>query len=566
MKRILGLSFVLLLGASYANAQINCTGGCTTTKYGLGHPADFDYRRPAANDRFYGPNDFAGSYFFVRSNPANAAGLDCGIDRDYTPVLGQMLLREQNGCVPTSQGPSCSAGTNLGAMCHLVAGQTTAANTLECGTGGTCTIGAGTGCPVEIPQTTPTTPASGRSDFTAPIWSKNPAVGFELLSSGATSLGGTSSALPADACLPENIRTALTTGTRYVLPANRGGNPGGPAPIRTYIRWNESTTTGLYRHGDDGTVCCNSVSNTFCSLIGNFPEYPVLDKVTCGDPRAVHLFVQTPDWIFTGGANTNFRTDSEFTVPGQQVGVCRNNRGFGCTTLAPPFPQGTNCATLDADPGTPGLQPDTCDFRDPGMRSTRPANLTSGYPNTAACANSAYILKGSAGANCFLMERYLEDGDPGPDCNIANFGARPRADMNCDGVADLPDKCPLLNEFDPTADSDADCGNPALCRGDECECGDQTLNGIVNVTDLVAINSAIFGTIPKEELCDTNLDDLCNVSDIVGANREIFVPNSSVCGHITTINCGDGFLDPSEQCDDGNRFSGDGCNAICRDE
>jgi cysteine-rich repeat protein len=134
-------------------------------------------------------------------------------------------------------------------------------------------------------------------------------------------------------------------------------------------------------------------------------------------------------------------------------------------------------------------------------------------------------------------------------------------------VADSTDLCPLLNEFDHLADSDNDCAiSPARCRGDECECGDQDLNGLVNVSDIVDINRGIFGAVPQQELCDTNLDDRCNVSDIIGVNQEIFVPGSAVCSHVTTINCSDGFLDPSEECDDGNRFSGDGCNAICRCE
>jgi cysteine-rich repeat protein len=549
----LGLVWLLFTGS--ASAQL------TTTKYGLADPSDFAFRRHPTDDRAFLAGDFSGSYFFVRSNPANEGGLDCGIDRDYTPVLGQVLLREDNRCVPTSTGPTCTAGTRIGSMCHLPLGQNTAANTLECGTAGVCTLVPG-GCPVEIPKTLPSTPADQRSDWVAPIWSKNAAVGFELLSLGAFSFGGSSSPDPQDDCLPENIRLDLVMGQRYLLPASRGGDG-----TRTYIRWNESTTSGLYRHGDDTKVCCNSESGTLCSLIGNFTEYPLLRGMTCSDPRTAHVFVQTPDWIFEGRAGTDFHTDPEFTVPGQQVGVCRNNRDKGCSTLAAPFPQGTDCAALDADPGVPGLQPDSCDFRDPGLRSTRPANLPSGYPNTAACANSAYVLRGTAGANCFLMERYAVDGDPGPGCEVPNFGARPRPDLDCDGLADAPDRCPLLNEFDPFADADADCAlSQAACRGDECECGDQNLDGRVDVADAVAINAALFGSLPVQTLCDTNLDHVCDVSDLVGANREIFEPGSAVCAQVTTLRCGDGSRDPDEQCDDGNRVSGDGCSAVCRDE
>ncbi|HET9993200.1 MAG TPA: DUF4215 domain-containing protein, partial [Kofleriaceae bacterium] len=45
-----------------------------------------------------------------------------------------------------------------------------------------------------------------------------------------------------------------------------------------------------------------------------------------------------------------------------------------------------------------------------------------------------------------------------------------------------------------------------------------------------------------------NLDDVC----IVGMAK---VPR-----------CGDGFVDPGEECDDGNTFSGDGCTDKCIDE
>jgi cysteine-rich repeat protein len=574
MRAIFATGLALLLWAGSASAQITCPSGCTTTTYGLGHPNDNDFRR-SPNDAFaYDESDFSGSYFYLRSNPANPAGIDCGINRDFTPAQGRVLLKEQNGCVPTSTGPTCTAGTRIGAVCHLPLGANSAANTVECGTGGTCTIAAGTSCPVEIPLTNNDTPFAQRSEINAPIWAKNPSgVGglLDLLSTTAFALSGSSSSDPEDDCVPSFIRTVPSQGRRYLLPTSRGGNG-----TRTFIRWNEDTTgaSALYRHNDDGVVCCNSTV-TLCTALGPFQRYPVLNYNSCTVSSAnnpgVALFLQTPDWIFNGGPGTFFQTDSEFVVPGQQGGVCRVNRDRGCTNQPQPptgtHPLGINCATLDADPNTAGLQPDTCDFREPGVRTTRPGTLPNNYPITERCPNSHYVLRGTPNANCHITERYAEDGDPGPDCDVVNFGVRTRPDFNCDGIADAADRCVLLNEFDHTLDTDGDCaGGPAACRGDECECGDQNLDGRVNVQDLVAINAAIFTPTLAQELCDTNLDDRCNVSDIVGANREIFLPGSSVCSHVTTINCGNGFLDPSEECDDGNRFAGDGCSPTCRDE
>jgi cysteine-rich repeat protein len=567
---MLGLGLALLLGASSAGAGV--------TKYGLGHVDDLDFRKHPSNDRppsADAPDDFGGSYFFLRSS-RTPGSLECGIDREYTPILGQVFIEDEDGCTPTSTGPTCIGGTSPGAMCHLPLGVNSAPNTVECGAGGTCEIAAGTSCAVAIPLTDQATPVAERTRFVAPIWAKLPPTGglLDLLSNSPAHLSASASADPADDCRPEYIRSVPNQGRRYLLPASRGGDG-----VKTFIRWNQDNATGLQRLLVEGTLCCNSTA-TVCDLpnVGPFFEYPILNTTTCEDFNpsnpGVVLFKQTPDWIFAGGAGTAFGMDSEFVVPGQQVGVCRANRDRPCDTLTPHLPQAVDCATLDADPVQDGIQPDSCDFREPGMRSSRPFNEPDGDPNVAACGNSMYVFRGTPDQYCHIIEEYAENGDPGPDCDVLNFGARTRADLDCDGIVDDPDdKCPLLNEFDHRLDRDGDCGDPADpdyplpgCRGDECECGDQNLDGHVDVTDLPAINIAIFNPPLAQEICDTNLDDLCNVSDILGASTEIFRPGSSVCSHVTTVNCGNGFLDGSEECDDGDRFSGDGCSAICRVE
>jgi cysteine-rich repeat protein len=595
MKRVLGLSLVWLLWAGSASAQL------TTTKYGLSHPDDFAFRKTfpltftEPNRAFAG--QLKGSYQYATGRfDSIAVAPDCGagsttltqVDRDYTPILGQVRLSEDHSCVPVSTGPGCTAGdpARIGAMCHLPLGTNTATDDggadqldlqvrYECGAGGTCAIAPGVSCTVQIPKTTPTTPVPDRSDAVAYVILKNQ-FGLQFETSSAFSLGGTSSSTAVPACLARNVQPETTTGQRYLLPASRGGNG-----TKTFIRWNEDPsadlatdkTTSLYRHGDAGRACCNSATNTICAANFGFPEYDLtglLGTITCQSAAdGVNLLVQTPDWMFDGGPGTNFRTDPEFIMPGQKTGVCRVNRHRSCTTLSP-VPAGygpqTDCTTLDADPNTSGLQPDSCDFREEGFRSTRPRNLANGYPSTAECALSLLVLRGTAGGNCVLMETYAQDGDPGLSCDVVNIGARTRWDGNCDGAPDSPDLCPLLNEYDPFKDTDGDCADPDLCRGDECECGDQNLDGRVDVTDIPAINSAIFGSVYAQPVCDTNLDYLCTVQDIVGANIENFRPGSSVCPHITTANCGNGELDSGEECDDGNRLSGDGCSAICRDE
>jgi len=88
-------------------------------------------------------------------------------------------------------------------------------------------------------------------------------------------------------------------------------------------------------------------------------------------------------------------------------------------------------------------------------------------------------------------------------------------DHDGDGVPDSSDNCPVWPNPDQ---SDGDQNS----IGDGCECGDQDLNGRVDVADLVAINLAVFNPSLATPLCDTNEDGSCDVADIVGANARIF--------------------------------------------
>jgi uncharacterized repeat protein (TIGR01451 family) len=96
----------------------------------------------------------------------------------------------------------------------------------------------------------------------------------------------------------------------------------------------------------------------------------------------------------------------------------------------------------------------------------------------------------------------------------------PFVDGDADTVADIYDDCPVF--ANPTqVDTDLDG------RGDGCECTDQNGDGRNTVSDLVAINVAIFNPGLATPLCDGDNSGTCDVSDILAANVEVFSPTST---------------------------------------
>src|SRR5262245_32058913 len=644
MRRIKGLlaGLIVLVAADSAYSQVDCTAGCTNTKYGFGNKPNYrkDEVPPDAfryTNAFFG-SDFGGQSFFSSRSDLQASQGSCGPQRQHSSLPGQVILREQTNCTPTSFGPSCTAGTKIGADCHLPAlnevctgaGAPSAcctgagtgtcigfansgANTLECGTAGVCTLGNGTSCRVEIPLSDGgNSPPATTSELLVFNLTFNATASngdtFSLSAQSGNALGGTSDdANPL--CLDSNVRRKPSMATRYLLPASRGGNG-----TMTYIRWDSAKgisaadrtdfSTALRLHNDDSALCCTPATPSLgtCSVgvPPSTPTSPLITLRTCGlAGRMITDDNIQADWIFAGGRGTAFHTDNDFVLPGQLTGICTINSSTSCyapganaacAALRNPFFCCTGAGTGTCSDPCSSLTPgDTCSFRTPGIRSqptcARDAN---GDTRKDCCGTAIYTIRGTPNVGCALLFRYPYSGDPGPDCGVGNFGVDHRDDDNCDGVPDHPDLCPFYSEWDQDLDSDGDCANGAGgdCRGDECECGDQTGsgvlsgtlelgNGTINVSDIVGISNAIFGSAVRKRLCDANSDTLCNVSDIVGANKEIFTPDSSVCRQITPRQCaagvpapccGNGISEGGEVCDDGNFNSGDGCNLACRVE
>jgi cysteine-rich repeat protein len=670
-------------GSAFAQVDCNVPGGCSDLKYGLG-VGDF-YRKdefPPDQFRFiqedFGDHLTGISYFVGRTDPDDPTAIGtCGPERNFSPLPGQVILREQaTNCTPTGTGPTCTGGTSPGAPCHLMANPAQVA--VECPGGGTCTDNGG-GCRVEIPLEGAdggTTPFQNTSElkiftytFQGNVPGSNPPRFYNLQAQTGNTFGGTSATTTSggQTCPLVNRRLRPSMGTRYLLSDARRTALNLPAgPTYTYVRWDgaylpgtgglnllvnpqgcvgaacrrANEATNFRFHTDDTRLCCDPNQPGDCAFVlgQNSPEYPLLTSRQCnttGRPFTNDDNIAA-DWIFLGGRNSRFFTDINHVNPGNLPGLCKVNRfqdcyaaganaacsanktPFQCCTGAGVGTCGNICPSLDADPLTAGVQPDSCDFTEPGHRIQVACGYDSqGDARRDCCANAIYVLRGQPSGGCGLLPRMQYDGDPGTDCSVANYGIDHRWDNNCDGTADFQDFCPFLTEWDQDADSNGDCsdGLGGDCRGDECECGDLvggpakppgtpfiTGNGSVNVADLVAINIAIFnpndGT-KRGLLADTNNDLLVNVSDIIGANLEIFRPDSSVCrqisprtcgsfcqggnrpGQACTVSadcgtgtcvsigspcCGDGTVTSGEPCDDGDLQPSDGCNASCRIE
>ena len=141
--------------------------------------------------------------------------------------------------------------------------------------------------------------------------------------------------------------------------------------------------------------------------------------------------------------------------------------------------------------------------------------------------------------------------------NVANAVCR----LNCqprrcgDGVIDNGETCDDNNPIGGDGCS-ADCRSNEVCR-----------NGVVDTGEQCDDNNAIDGdscrnncVIPR---CGDGVPDLQNGESCDNGAANSNAPNATCRSNCQPNRCGDGVRDTGEVCDDGNRTSGDGCNASC---
>ncbi|MBX3027045.1 hypothetical protein KF840_19245 [bacterium] len=98
----------------------------------------------------------------------------------------------------------------------------------------------------------------------------------------------------------------------------------------------------------------------------------------------------------------------------------------------------------------------------------------------------------------------------------------------------------------------AEVACPGDCNGDSMV----AINELVTCVS-IALGSSPLATCPA---CDVNGDGT------VGINELILAVNAALLPACPTAVCGNGQLEPGEECDDGNNFGGDGCAVNCTTE
>ncbi len=174
------------------------------------------------------------------------------------------------------------------------------------------------------------------------------------------------------------------------------------------------------------------------------------------------------------------------------------------------------------------------------------------------------ILPNSCRSNCTIPHC----GDGVIDTNLQE-----QCDSGADN-ADAPDACRISCELPR-------CGDSIVDSGEQCDGGDacspqctfidaaSSLSAFTDSSVLVesSLSTSVFslcgdGILDPLEQCDGGPQCSSNCTLLAVES----LSSSSSVSSFAGIFCGDGIVQGSEQCDDGNRITGDGCSALCLTE
>ncbi len=159
--------------------------------------------------------------------------------------------------------------------------------------------------------------------------------------------------------------------------------------------------------------------------------------------------------------------------------------------------------------------------------------------------------------------------EPGWTCRVAGKPCTPTCG---DGVVELSKECDTGNNApgkpddgcsatcqiepgwscngSPSVCTHGVCGNGVVETGESCDCGTSTTNLPAGCTGPNGLfngdGSGCSKTCTKEPICRGT--------------------NGTGVTHACAVSCGNGNIEPGEQCDDGNQADGDGCSSTCQTE
>ena len=162
-------------------------------------------------------------------------------------------------------------------------------------------------------------------------------------------------------------------------------------------------------------------------------------------------------------------------------------------------------------------------------------------------------------ADCLSIESGWECRVPGKPCTpICGDGAVELGKKCDDGNTKSGDGCSSTCEVEagwsctgsPSVCKKAVCGNGILETGEACDCG----------TDPTKLPTGCTGPNGLFNGDGTGCSKTCTVEPICRGT------DGTGTTHACAVTCGNGNLEPGEECDDGNLVNGDGCSSTCKVE